>query len=368
MTEAGLYIHIPFCKKRCNYCDFFSCTDRDLLNDFVDELCNEITLCGSRFPALITTVYFGGGTPSLLSPEQVEKIFNTICNVYPMQVEESTIEVNPSSDSYLSDYKKIGINRVSIGVQTLNDDLLKSIGRLHTAKKALSTLDKARNIFDNVSADLILGLNKSQDIVDDVTKIQPFVTHLSGYMLSVPQRSVIKKMIKDKLFFPTSDDETADQYDVLTDTCRQFGLYRYETSNYSRLGKEGIHNSNYWEMKPYIGVGPSAHSYYNGRRYYNKNDLKEYLLGHHSGNGLEKVERKHSTEMEIMETIMLSLRTVKGLNISEFDKKFSVDFMRDYADKLDSVKKYVKIKNGRLSILPQYFSVQNSIIISLLSD
>ncbi len=368
MTEAGLYIHIPFCKKRCKYCDFFSCTDGYMLDRYVDEICNEIELCGTRFPAEITTMYFGGGTPSLLDPSHIDKIFAAVNRAFPFNSKETTIEVNPSSDDYLEEYKKLGVSRVSIGVQSLDDVLLKKIGRLHTAKRALETLEKARNIFDNVSVDFMLGLDKSQKITEEVEIVAPFVDHISGYMLSVPKNSPIKKMIKDKKFFPTGDDETVDQYDELTRVCRELGYYRYETSNYAKLGKEGIHNSNYWEMKPYIGVGASAHSYYNGVRYYNKADLNEYLSGMHSGNGYEKTERKRSVDMEILETIMLSLRTAKGLDILEFNRKFDKDFLKDYKKKIDQVDKYVSVKNDRLYILPEYFSVQNSIILAILAE
>ena len=368
MTEAGLYLHIPFCKRKCNYCDFFSCIKTEFLDQFVEQLCNEISLVANRFPVKIKTIYLGGGTPSLLSEKNLDDIFTSIHNSFSVDSDETTIEINPNSSQYLSVYKKFGINRVSIGVQSLSDELLKKIGRLHTAEIAIKSLEEAGKYFDNVSADLIMGLSADQDICGDAKKIAPYCSHISAYMLSVNKKTPIYKMIKNKEFFPATDDEVAEQYQRLTDTVRELGFYRYETSNFSKLGKEGLHNGNYWRMKPYLGVGPSAHSYINGFRYYNKNDLSAYLEGVHSGNNKEIIERKASRESDITETIMLALRTTQGLNIADFNEKFSTDFIKKYRNGLNAVKKYTAIKNERLYILPQYFSVQNSIILSILTE
>ncbi len=367
MQNAGLYIHIPFCEKRCNYCDFFSSTNKDLLDRYVDEVSSEIKRVSERFPAKIETIYLGGGTPSLLSLGHLDKIFSAIHSSFTVESKETTIEVNPNSSEKLSEYPKFGIDRVSIGIQTLDPVLLKKIGRLHTPEEGIDALVRAGDSFDNVSADLIIGLDKNQDVESDVNAIAPYCTHVSGYMLSVPKKSQIAKMIKDKEFFPASDDQTVDQYDVLTDTCRMLGFYRYETSNFAKLGKEGIHNGNYWAMHPYIGIGPSAHSYFGGIRYYNENDMKKYLSGCHSGNKKEKIERKYSVEDEITETIMLSLRTAKGIDIKAFNKKFDADFLHKYEKGIDAVRKYVSVTKNRLYILPKYFSVQNQVILSILT-
>lgn len=368
MTQAGLYIHIPFCQRKCKYCDFFSCAQLDLVDRYVDELCREIVLCGRRFPAEINTIYLGGGTPSVLTLGQLNKIFSAVHNAFPVHSEETTIEVNPNTSENLAEYKTFGIDRVSIGVQSLSDVLLKKIGRLHTADEALKTLENARNNFDNVSGDLIIGLDKEQDVVGDLEKIAPYCTHISAYMLSVAKKTPLYTLVKEKKFIPASDDEVVDQYEKLTDRCRELGFYRYETSNFSQLGKEGVHNGNYWEMKPYIGVGPSAHSYFNGVRYYNKNDLTAYLNGEHSGNGKEVSERKVSVRSEKTETIMLALRTTKGLDIEKYNERFSADFIKEHKNGLIKVKDYTAIKNNKLYILPKYFSVQNSIILSILTD
>ncbi len=367
MNGAGLYIHIPFCKNRCNYCDFFSSTDQESIDRYVDEAVKEITLVSKRFPAKIETIYFGGGTPSLLSLSHFDKIFSAIHSSFSVESKETTIEVNPNSSGDLAEYKKFGIDRVSIGIQTLDPVLLRKIGRLHTPEEGIDALLRAREVYDNVSADLIIGLDGKQDVERDVYSIAPYCTHVSGYMLSVPKKSKIENMIKSEEFFPANDDQTVDQYDILTNTCRELGFYRYETSNYARLGKEGIHNGNYWAMRPYIGIGPSAHSYFNGVRYYNVNDLKKYLSGCHSGGCKEKIERKYSVEDEITETIMLSLRTAKGIDIRSFNEKFHSDFLKKYEKGIDAVKKYVSITNNRLYILPKYFSVQNQVILSILT-
>ena len=368
MVDAGLYIHIPFCEKRCNYCDFFSCVKKDLIEPYVEELTKEISLCGQRFPAHIDTIYLGGGTPSILTLDQIDRIFSAVYKSFSVDSQETTMEVNPNSSKNIAEYKKFGVDRVSLGVQTLDPILLKKIGRLHTPEEALDALSRARNAYDNVSADLIIGLDENQDVADNVNMLAPYCTHISGYMLSVPKKSPIKKMIEEKKFFPAKDDVTADQYDILTATCRELGFYRYETSNYAKLGKEGVHNGNYWTMKPYLGVGPSAHSYFDGARHYNVDNLKKYLEGEHSGNCREKIERKYSKSAEITETIMLAFRTAKGLDVDAFNKKYEMDFKRSYANGIKAVQKYLGEKNGRIYILPQYFSVQNGIILSILTE
>ena len=358
IRNVGLYVHIPFCEKRCKYCDFFSCTQTELIGAYVDELCKEIEGVGKRYPSEITTLYFGGGTPGLLTPLQLEKILDTIQKSFLFASAETTIELN--------EYKSLGIDRVSVGIQTLNDGLLKKIGRLHTAEVALNTLEKASSIFDSVNADLILGLGKEQDILSEIERIAPFVNHFSAYMLTVPKKSPIAKMIKEKTFSPLDSDACVDQYERLTAKCRDLGLFRYETSNYARLGKESKHNSKYWFMVPYIGVGPSAHSYIESMRYYNKSDLNDYLAGKHSGNCKEVNERVSSIEDDITETIMLALRTSKGLDIDAFDRKFNENFLKTYQKGINSVKNFVSVTDNRIYILPKYYSVQNHIIAKIL--
>ncbi len=370
MTDCGLYIHIPFCEKRCNYCDFYSTTQfEDFSDRYIDEVCNEIKGCGKIYnDARITTIYIGGGTPSLLSVSQLEKIFSAVSSSFSTNSIETTIEVNPNSSQNIADYTTLGIDRISIGVQSLNDSVLKKLGRLHDAETAKDTLKRASRYFDKISADIIIGADEQEDIEGDIAFFSDYCNHISGYLLTVADKTPLKKMIKAKEIVLPDEDETVRQYNRLVDACRAHSLYRYETSNFACLGGESKHNSGYWAMKPYLGVGASAHSYYDERRFYNVDNLEMYLSGMHSGNGKAKTERRPSVAAAMQETVMLALRTRNGLDIDKFNRKFNVDFCKKFSSGLKKAEKYIFLSPDKLYILPQYFLVQNRIIFSILTD
>ncbi len=365
--KAGLYIHIPFCEKRCFYCDFFSTTDKNFIDNYVRELVNEIKSIVNKNPDYtLTTIYIGGGTPSLLSVKSLGEIAESVYGDFHCEIKEFTIEVNPNSAQNLRFYKDFGINRISLGVQSLNDDILKKIGRLHDAKTAINALDAAANLYENVSADIILGIDENQDVISDAKKMLPYVKHLSAYMLKVEDGTPLQKRLQQRLTSVATEDAVVNQYEKFYKFCMEYGIYRYETSNFARPGFEGKHNSSYWDMSDYFGIGAGAHSFVNGRRYYNKPDLKSYLEGAHSGNGEEITEREYSFSDTIEEFIMLSLRTEKGINISEFYKRFNKDFVAEYGEKLKKTARYVISENGFVRIRPEFMLVQNGIISELL--
>ncbi len=370
MTECGLYLHIPFCERRCTYCDFYSnVSDDETRQAYVDMLCSEIEGTAKRFSdAEIGTIYVGGGTPSLLTMEQLDRIFSTVYKCFSVHSKETTIEVNPNSSKNIDLYPQLGIDRISFGVQSLQEKTLRLLGRLHTAQEAIEALERATRYFQNISGDLIIGIEKDDDIRASVEGLAPFVTHISGYILTIPPKTEIARMVKTKELILATDDESADQYDLLYEVCKEYGFYRYETSNFAKLGYEGKHNGSYWTLKPYLGLGASAHSYYNGIRFFDTPDCKQYLKGIHTGNKKEKTERSFSKDAEKTEMIMLALRTTRGLVISEYNKRFHADFLREYRRGIDAVKKYIAVRKDRLYILPQYFSVQNTIITSILTD
>lgn len=366
-NKAELYIHIPFCQKRCFYCDFFSSENSQLIGKYAEEIANEIKLQASANPDYeIATAYIGGGTPSLLSLKDLEKIINSIYKNFDCNLQEFTIEVNPNSAQSLAEYKNFGINRISLGVQSLDDKILRKIGRLHDSKTALKSLELASKHYDNVSADLILGIEENQDVISDAKVLLPYIKHLSTYMLKVEEGTPLEKQIFNKNVSVATEDSTVTQYEKLYEYCLDNDFLRYETSNFALKGYEGKHNQGYWDMSSYFGVGASAHSFINGRRYYNKLNINDYLNGEHSGYGKEIVEREYSFFDTIEEYIMLALRTEKGLRISDFNEKFNKNFLEEYGERMKNAAQYIIIEDDYFRIKPQYLLLQNSIISQLL--
>ena len=362
--DIGIYIHIPFCKAKCKYCNFFSKVDSEsLIDSYTAEMQREIIKMSEKAKnAFVKTIYLGGGTPSILPLKNIEDILNAVYKYFNVDSLETTIEVNPNSAQNISEYPKLGINRLSLGVQSTNDVYLKKLGRLHTHSDSIKALNEAQKYFSNVSADLIIGVDDEQNVADEFNNIADYVTHISAYMLSVEGGTPLYKEISSKSVSVATENSVVNQYYKLLDEARKKGFFRYETSNFAKLGCESKHNSSYWNLTPYIGLGAGAHSYFEGRRYYNEPDIREYTEGRHSGNGEETLERAADADADKYEYIMLGLRTVSGINLSDYKAKFNKDFLKEYASKLNIAKKYLRIDNNSVSILPQYFLLQNTII------
>jgi oxygen-independent coproporphyrinogen-3 oxidase len=367
-SKVALYIHIPFCQARCYYCDFFSSTYGSEIRDkYVDELANEIKLLSIKYSdRIVTTVYLGGGTPSLLSLENLEKITNNIYENFNCSIEEFTIEVNPNSAQNLPCYKNFGIDRISIGIQSLNNEILHKIGRLHDSSTAITALELASKNYKKISGDLILGINENQKVVDDAQLLINYVNHLSVYMLKVEKGTILERQILSNKISIASEDSVVTQYNDLYDFCLKNNFNRYETSNFAIKGYESKHNSHYWDMSDYIGIGAGAYSFVDGNRYYNIKDIPLYIKGTHSGNNKQIIEREYSKNDTIEEYIMLALRTEKGLNIENFNNKFNMDFLSNYNEKIKKVAQYCNIEKDYISIKPQFCLVQNTIISDLL--
>lgn len=367
MKDIGVYVHIPFCERKCKYCDFFSVVPDDSVKEiYVDELVSEIKkTAGRHLDKRVRTIYIGGGTPSVLKSAQVERILDALRTYFCCAADEITIEVNPNSSRHLSDYAKMGINRVSVGVQSTDNDILKKLGRLHTGAEALDCLERANKFFKNVSADLIIGVEKDYEVNKDLELIVPLITHLSTYMLKLEKNTPLRLAVQKKETTVADEDETVRQYEEAYDYAEKHGLYRYEVSNFARLGYEARHNSSYWKMVDYLGFGPSAHSYADGERYFNLSDLSGYLNGEHSGNGGQVNERPFSERDEKIEFLMLGLRTTDGLDVAEYNRRFKSDFFKEYAAGLRQLKDFLHIRRGRVSIRPQFLLVQNSIIFEM---
>ena len=366
MIECGVYIHIPFCEKRCNYCNFFSSIyQKDVVERYVKELTREIRSVGSK-DINVKTIYFGGGTPSLLSEQQLFSIMDALYDAFTVRGEEITIEVNPNSSDKLAFYKSCGINRVSIGIQSTDDIFLKKMGRLHTAEEGLASLENARRYFDNVSADIILGVDKRQDAGKEFYALKDYVTHLSAYMLTLEEGTPLYRSVCAKNVAIATEDEVISQYNTFVSVAEANGFIRYETSNFAKNGMTSKHNSSYWDLTPYIGIGAGAHSYYNGKRYYNEPNIKEYIAGKHAGDHREMIERGVSKEEDKYEYIMLALRMVQGVDRKRYNTLFGTDFAMEYADLIKKMGKYLRVTDTNVNISPEYFLVQNEIIRSIL--
>ncbi len=367
--ELGIYVHIPFCVKKCDYCDFISYSNCfDMQERYVEKLLEEIEenkdLLRNNF---ISTIYIGGGTPSAIKPELIKKILNKIYDVVGIEIEknnvalngakkiienetkndenkneiEITIEVNPgtTTKNNLQMYKNCGINRLSIGLQSTEDAILKEIGRIHNYEQFLDTYNWAEEAgFENINVDLMLGL-PGQDIeilknsLENVVNLKPTPKHISVYSLIVEEGTKIERRINSGELSLPDDEEERRQYHYMKNFLELNGYKHYEISNFAKPGFESKHNMNCWEQKQYVGFGVSAHSYVNGVRYANTSDLKEYLNANDNGSGdnlkeegkfntiktIEEIQDKLDMEKEFM---ILGLRKLDGVSVSKFEQKF----------------------------------------------
>ena len=326
MKEIGVYIHIPFCKRKCLYCDFVSFANKqELQKDYIQALKKEIQNWKND-AYKIKTIYIGGGTPSYIDSNYISEIINLVGNAPSI-----TIELNPGTvtKEKLLVYKNAGINRLSIGLQSTNDTLLKQIGRIHNYKQFLETYNLARNIgFDNINVDLMIGLpNQSiKDIkqsLEDICRLNP--EHISVYSLIVEESTPIQKLIDNgELELP--DEETERQmYWYVKDYLELNGYKHYEISNFAKPGFESEHNLDCWNQKEYIGFGAGAYSYLNKKRFGNISNLEKYIQNCNSNNFekntiLEEVQDKNQQMNEYM---ILGLRKIDGISIQKFEEKFN---------------------------------------------
>jgi len=330
----NVYIHIPFCKGKCNYCSFVSFDRLDLKEQYLNALKKQIQAeyKGEKF----NTLYFGGGTPSLLKTEELKEIIE----LFNLQFDaEITIEVNPEgvNEGYFEDLKKIGINRISIGAQTFNDDTLKIISRRHASAHIHKAVNAANIYFDNISLDLIYGL-PAQNITDFENDLKMAidlgVQHVSLYGLKLEENC---NFYKNPPMAPVPElEEQADMYLKAVEILKNAGFEHYEVSNFSKKGFESKHNLNYWNNNTYYGFGCSASGYVENVRYTNETNLEKYIE-----NPLKKISEHKLSKQEIMEeAIFLGLRKIAGINIDELNQKFDIDFNSKYAKILEKYSKY----------------------------
>lgn len=327
--ELGVYVHIPFCKRKCEYCDFISyCNKDNLIETYVEALKKEINL--QNIQSYIDTIYIGGGTPSYIESKYIKEIMKEIKKKNIRKNAEITIEVNPGTvtEAKLKDYKECGINRLSIGLQSTKDELLRQIGRIHDYNQFLETYKLARKVgFENINVDLMIGLpnQKIMDLKESLNKIielQP--EHISVYSLIVEEGTPISKKIQSGELTLPNENEDRNMYWYVKNTLELSGYNHYEISNFSKKGYESRHNMSCWNQCQYFGFGVAAHSYRDITRYSNITDINEYIKNIQKGNLsknriIHEIQKESDTEKEYM---LLGLRKIEGVKINDFKAKF----------------------------------------------
>lgn len=336
MKELGIYVHIPFCKRKCNYCDFISFQNKDeIILKYIEclkkEIRQSIKLTNSK-DYIVKTIYIGGGTPSFIKSKYIIEIIKEIRKKYIVDENtEITIELNPGTvtEQKLSDYYNLGINRLSIGLQSDNDEILKNIGRIHTYSEFLDTYKLARKVgFKNINVDLMLGLPNQtiemlENTVNNVIKLEP--EHISVYSLILEEGTKLERQITNgELNLPDENTERI-MYHLVKEILKQNGFIQYEISNYSKIGFKSKHNTDCWNQKEYIGFGLAAHSYIGMERFSNTTDIEEYIKNIENDH-IEKnytINEKQDKISQMKEYMMLGLRKIKGISITEFEQKFN---------------------------------------------
>lgn len=364
---AGIYIHIPFCKKACTYCDFHFTTSLKYMDEITDAICTEIRLKKDRINEQIGSIYFGGGTPSVLSSASLEKILNTLTECFSIASDaEITIETNPDDLDFkkIEQLRKLPINRFSIGIQSFFEEDLIWMNRAHTAKEAESCIKRSQDAgFENLSIDLIYGyplLTDEKWLANIQKTIELQTPHISAYSLTVEAKTALANAIQNGKQTGLSDEQSASQFMLLTQSLAKAGFEHYEISNYALPGRYAVHNTNYWRGIPYLGIGPSAHGFDGFNRYINIANNAKYLSLLADRKLAETVEEL-TTANRFNEYIMTSLRTIWGIDL----EKIKSDFGKQYTEEtLKQIKPF--IENGKL--LQRHNSVKLTDIGKLFAD
>ncbi len=359
----GLYVHIPFCIRKCNYCSFYSISNKVDEKDYLKSLILHIRflLDEFEFGSNFSTLYFGGGTPSIASLTFYSEFFEEIGRYIALEnIEEITIEANPETltNEYLKGLKSVGINRISIGIQSTDDKILKKLGRVHNVSKAVQSLDYALNVFENVSIDFIIGIkgqeNKKIEKIFDLPNIAN-VNHISVYMLEGEKNHYLK-----------SDDESCVRlYKESIAFLESLGFNQYEISNFAKKGFESLHNSLYWTGCNYLGVGVSAHSFItdfkSGIRFSEQSNYHNFIKNRYK---IEKTEL-NSDEL-IKEFFMLGLRMKKGVNIKDFKSRWGVNPEHYFKEQLKYFESFFNLSEHSISLTIEGFLVSNEIFEAIL--
>lgn len=369
MKEIALYIHIPFCKQKCFYCDFPSYARKDdLMNDYVSSLIKEIGSITRVYK--VKSLFIGGGTPSYLNEKALEKLMEAIKKINFVDDAEKTIECNPGtlSKEKFEIIKNGGINRLSFGLQTTKNYLLKEIGRIHTFEEFKENYKYARNLgFNNINIDMMFGLPKQSlndwlESLEEVIELKP--DHISAYSLIIEEGTPFYKLYnEDKLQLP-SEDEEREMYARGKQLLIDSGYNQYEISNYAKEGKECLHNIVYWKCEEYIGVGASSSSYIDGKRIKNIDDLREYTKRINNEESVIEEEVINTKKDDIEEFMFMGLRMNSGVEEEEFKRRFNIDIDHVYKDVIEgNIKKgLLERKKGRIYLTDKGIELSNMVM------
>ena len=348
-NDIGIYIHIPFCLQKCFYCDFNSYANKqELVEKYTFALCNEILKNAEILSQYkISTIYIGGGTPSYIDSKYIKQILDTLFLFVDKEyLKEVTIEVNPNSvtEEKLKVYKDSGVNRLSIGLQSNHNDILKKIGRAHKIEEFEKALDIANKVgFNNISADLIyplpdLDLNRFNETLDYILNLKDKnIKHISIYNLEIHENTKLKFLLDEGYLTLVDEDEEYEMYTVLNKRFKEAGYNRYEISNYSIPGYESNHNLRYWNQSLYLGFGAGASSFFGGSRYRNENSIEKYIS--YLDKGISIIAEKEDLDLLSLmkEYVMLALRKIEGLDVTNFKSKYKKDVYELFSEELNSL-------------------------------
>lgn len=378
---SSLYLHIPFCEHKCIYCDFYSIENRESTERFLRSLETEIELRAATFPkdAVVETIFFGGGTPSLLTPEQFDRLFSRMRAHYRIAPDaEVTIESNPGTVELgkLREFRAAGFNRISFGIQSFHDDDLKFLTRIHTAAEAEQAVESARNAgFTNVSCDLIFALPKQtpERWRENLRRATALGTdHISAYALIVEEQTPLYTMVKNKLVSPLPDEEDAALYEITMETLAAHGFEQYEVSNFAKPGFRSRHNSNYWNHADYFGLGPSAHSFckgtpVTGKRWWNVRSIQSYCDALERREfpvvGGEEIDR----DKFFTEEIFLGLRS-SGIDLKKLYPLYGEDVFSVKTEALDRMEQegLLRRQNNVIVLTPRGYAVCDEVAAQLI--
>lgn len=374
---SGCYIHIPFCAQKCSYCDFHFSTNHSYQGEMVEALCKELEIRSREWNnEQIQTIYFGGGTPSILTLDQLKKLIDEVRSDYQVSDQvEITLECNPDDCSLdnLKTWKDLGVNRLSIGIQSFKDEQLKWMNRSHQSADSLAAVRNAKEVgFDELSLDLMYGLpnmtlDEWKDQLDQIISLNP--EHISAYCLTVEQKTALFKLVKEGKLKVSSNEQQSGQFELLVSTLQKAGFEQYEISNFARNGHYSKHNTSYWKGSKYIGIGPSAHGYNQKERYWNQANNRVYLTELNKGVLPQTVEALSNFD-RFNETLMIGLRTKWGVSKKQLFKNMLPNeewfqIVKDYEDKkllVQTKDSMVLTEAGRLladAIASDLFIIEN---------
>lgn len=368
MKKIGIYVHFPFCASKCAYCDFNSYANvSHMQEDYLKALVNEINY-NSNKNVEIDTIFIGGGTPSIAKTGTIATIINAIkYNFNVLNNAEITIECNPNSVNYavLSEWKEVGINRISIGLQTTNKNILKLIGRTHDKQDYINAIDLIKSFgFKNINTDLMIGLpkQKSSDVKYAINLCDKLgCKHISCYSLILEEKTLLYKLVNEGKIKLPKEEKVLGMYNTAKTTLQKFGYSRYEVSNFAKDGYQCKHNINCWELHEYYGFGAGAHGYIDNVRYYNYSKIEDYIVAINSSKSAIEAKEELNNVDHYEEAIMLGLRTSKGVKISQLDKYLGESFLNKYKESIDkylamsyiSITDYLAVTDSGMNVLNQ---------------